>query len=719
MRPDAIVDAAIASVPDLTPTLARDLRALVTTLLAASPSAAIVLGGSVAGARYGAAGRSGGHDVDLFLIEPTRRAALRTLRSEPLRRRLEALPLAVAAEIVVVWDDLVRRGRTTVYGRVLVGDAALADAIARSPAPPAPNLLRTAYLYLIESLLEPDDADRLVAKALLTAFRAWRRERETRAVAMQDLFALDATTAAIAAARPALDPAVARCLDEALAWQSGRPGSWNAVAARPVALRFLDAIHEPRPARPLRRFLRHASTRLHFGASPFRVIDPDRGFVAAASAVVAVAIDAPMGTSPPMGASASRVPATAPLGARGVRGDEPALERAERLVDRLTGMRASAPWGTRADWGIGDPTVTGARVTSTTRDRIERAARALAAYGRYDPHKIILPAAPPTPRPASSDTALISIVIPCRDGAATLPALLASVAHQEVPAGWSVETVVADNASTDASADVAARLGATVVVERRPGASAARNAGVRAARGATLVFLDADVRIAGRDFLHHVVRAFARAPEVGIVGAAIECDEPTGAWGHADHMASFFNWQATQLAEKRHFHPSAALAVRREAWDATGGFAVDVLRFHDFDFCRRARDLGFAVWFEPAARVAHRPRERAAAALQHAFHWGWNVRRVYAPYDRRRWWFLDRPLLFGLNVPVEVANRIWVVAKRWLWRRPIDTVVLAPLLVALLTAWGAGVAAGGYRWISDERRRAGTVGHASAVDDNN
>ncbi len=677
MRADALVDAAISSIPELTPVVARDLRALVATLLDGAPDAAIVLGGSVASARYGPPRRDRNHDIDLFVIARTRRAALRTLRSRDLRRALEALPLAAAAELVVLWEALVRSGRTSVYGRVLVGDPGLAAAIAGSPAPPQANLLRTAYLYLLESLLEPDDGDRLVAKALLTAFRAWLRPRQPADLAMRDLFAVDATAAALDAARGVLDADAAAAVAAALAWQSGDDGAWDARRAQRSARTFIRTIDgDGRRARPLRRLVRHAAARLHLGASPFHLVDSDRGFLDASAALLAAATAIE---------SDDRDPAS-PRGGS-------ALCGAEDLVRRLTGMR------------IGDAETAGARVRFTPRDRLERAAFALVAYGRYYPHKILLPAPPRVPSPACDEAGaeVVSIVVPCRNAAATVPRLLASVASQEIPPGYAVETIVADDGSADDSAMVAARGGATVVSSTRRGASAARNAGAARARGATIVFLDADTRIVGRDFLHHVLRAFARHPDVGVVGAAIECEEPTTAWGRADHMVSFFNWQPSQVPEKRHFHPSAALAVRRGLWTATGGFDVAIRRFHDFDFCRRARELGAAVYFEPAARVAHRPRETMRDALVHAARWGSNVRRVYAPYDVRRWWFLDRPVLFAANVPFEVVNRLWIVVKRWSWRRPRDTATLLPLAAALLGAWGAGVAIGGYRSITAVR----------------
>ena len=77
------------------------------------------------------------------------------------------------------------------------------------------------------------------------------------------------------------------------------------------------------------------------------------------------------------------------------------------------------------------------------------------------------------------------IVLPCLDEAQALPAVLAGL-----PAGWPV--LVVDNGSGDGTADVARSLGARVVTEPRRGYGAAVHAGLEAAEGDLVAFLDGD-----------------------------------------------------------------------------------------------------------------------------------------------------------------------------------------------------------------------------------
>lgn len=77
------------------------------------------------------------------------------------------------------------------------------------------------------------------------------------------------------------------------------------------------------------------------------------------------------------------------------------------------------------------------------------------------------------------------VVIPCRDEAAALPAVLAGL-----PTGW--RAIVVDNGSSDGTAEVAERLGATVVHEDRAGYGAAVHTGIEAAAADHVAIIDGD-----------------------------------------------------------------------------------------------------------------------------------------------------------------------------------------------------------------------------------
>ena len=87
----------------------------------------------------------------------------------------------------------------------------------------------------------------------------------------------------------------------------------------------------------------------------------------------------------------------------------------------------------------------------------------------------------------------VSVVIPAYNSAATLHNAVCSALDQTLPPA---QIIVVDDGSTDHTADVARSFGSAVLYLRqaRAGASAARNAGIRAARYTWVALLDADDR---------------------------------------------------------------------------------------------------------------------------------------------------------------------------------------------------------------------------------
>lgn len=93
---------------------------------------------------------------------------------------------------------------------------------------------------------------------------------------------------------------------------------------------------------------------------------------------------------------------------------------------------------------------------------------------------------------------IFSLVIPAWNEERLLPRLLdtVDVARERFDRGAeAVEVIVADNQSTDATAEIAREEGCRVVSVEKRVIGAVRNGGARVARGEILAFVDADARI--------------------------------------------------------------------------------------------------------------------------------------------------------------------------------------------------------------------------------
>lgn len=195
-----------------------------------------------------------------------------------------------------------------------------------------------------------------------------------------------------------------------------------------------------------------------------------------------------------------------------------------------------------------------------------------------------LPDAPPTTAPAraTGGEPLVSILMPCRDQAATLHAAVASVQAQGLGA-W--ELLVLDDGSTDDTAQVLAGLAAydeRIVVVRLPrgGAARARNEGLARARGRYVAFLDAD-RAWAPGFLAPVVDAL----ESHGWASAHAATRVRGRGGDEDRYRAF----APTLAQLM-VRPQVdldALVVRTDVLRGLGGFDESLAGAGDHDLTLR------------------------------------------------------------------------------------------------------------------------------------
>jgi glycosyltransferase involved in cell wall biosynthesis len=86
----------------------------------------------------------------------------------------------------------------------------------------------------------------------------------------------------------------------------------------------------------------------------------------------------------------------------------------------------------------------------------------------------------------------LSVVLPCLNEARTLPACIEQIQRAIGKHGINAEIIVADNGSTDGSAEIAASQGARIVPVAEKGYGSALMGGIAAARGRHVIMGDAD-----------------------------------------------------------------------------------------------------------------------------------------------------------------------------------------------------------------------------------
>jgi glycosyltransferase involved in cell wall biosynthesis len=179
------------------------------------------------------------------------------------------------------------------------------------------------------------------------------------------------------------------------------------------------------------------------------------------------------------------------------------------------------------------------------------------------------------------DRPRFSVVIPAFNEEYYLGDCLASLAAQDFPGR--VEVIVVDNNSSDQTATIARRAGATVVVEPAAGVCFARQAGTQAAAGEIVVSADADC-VYEPGWLSRIDRWFQDHPEgIAVGGPAFFFDGPR--WGLRLQKILFGGVALVQRSKGPVLYVTATnFAFRKAAWPgydthlAQGGDELDLLR---------------------------------------------------------------------------------------------------------------------------------------------
>jgi glycosyltransferase involved in cell wall biosynthesis len=119
---------------------------------------------------------------------------------------------------------------------------------------------------------------------------------------------------------------------------------------------------------------------------------------------------------------------------------------------------------------------------------------------------------------SQQDTLLVSVIIPCYNHAHFVGEAIQSVLNQDYRR---YEIILVDDGSTDNTREVAAQFGFKVryIYQPNQGLSAARNSGLRAARGELIGFLDAD-DLYEPDYLSTLVAVLEANPQADAVHCA-------------------------------------------------------------------------------------------------------------------------------------------------------------------------------------------------------
>jgi GT2 family glycosyltransferase len=273
------------------------------------------------------------------------------------------------------------------------------------------------------------------------------------------------------------------------------------------------------------------------------------------------------------------------------------------------------------EWYRGGAEITDWAFGLVTRERQPK--QAFSAVARVFAH--------PLP-PALEAAPKISVVVPAYNAEATLGACLDSLKRVDYS---DCEVMVVDDGSTDRTAEIARGAGVKMLSIEHRGLGAARNAGIEAADGEIVAFIDADAA-ADRDWLYHLVETIRRRGAAAAGGANFP-PAPTSIVKAAIAAAP------GQPREVRASDDSLAqlcgcnMAIVKAQLQSLGGFdPVFTAAGDDVDISWRLLKSGATLAYAPGAVVVHDRRGSVGGYLAQQVGYGEGEALLARKYPERR-----------------------------------------------------------------------------------
>lgn len=232
--------------------------------------------------------------------------------------------------------------------------------------------------------------------------------------------------------------------------------------------------------------------------------------------------------------------------------------------------------------------------------------------------------------PAGGRRPPVSIIIPARNAAGTLPATLEAALGQDYEGP--IEVIVADGSETPETTEMIRRRFPEVRVVPNPDRAtpAALNRALRVAAHRIVVRCDAHAVFPG-NYVATAVATLARTGAANVGGRQVPVGQTVFERAVALATTTFLGTGGARWRQGGREGPTDTVylgAFRREALDAVGGYDASLLRNQDYDLNWRLRASGETVWFDPALSVAYRPRAGLRALARQYFEYGWWKRVV-------------------------------------------------------------------------------------------
>jgi mycofactocin glycosyltransferase len=232
---------------------------------------------------------------------------------------------------------------------------------------------------------------------------------------------------------------------------------------------------------------------------------------------------------------------------------------------------------------------------------------------------------------------LVSIVVPVYNRAHEIGPCLESLLQLDYPASRR-EIIVVDDASRDHTASVVRGYDVRLLIQpKNMGQSAARNAGVEAAKGEIVAFIDSDCT-ADPNWLRELLPHF-HDPRLALIGGYVDAPAGTSRLDRYEAVHSPLNMGSKRVigtgGNAVFYVPTCNMLLRREIYTRAGGLDERLRVGEDVDFCWKLMALGYRLMYTPEGRVIHKHPNRLFENFRRRFDYGTSEAVLYDRYRQK------------------------------------------------------------------------------------
>ncbi len=301
----------------------------------------------------------------------------------------------------------------------------------------------------------------------------------------------------------------------------------------------------------------------------------------------------------------------------------------------------------------------------------------------------------------------VSVILPVYNCGKFLRSCLKSVLDTDF---LNFEVIVINDGSQDESLDIAKEFFCQIIdLKKNNGPAAARNIGVKEAKGHLLLFTDADC-IVQKDWARKMYEEYARLnnemKNIAVIGGRII---PNNRFvSRCIAYAGYYAFQHGGNVMERPDLCAANLLVVKKVFGEAGGFREDLANGEDTDLTCNIYERGYKVVYDPGVYVIHDHKKSMFEFFRHQKRWGEiHGLQLEIRYQKirkiNRFLLITNPYLylFLLSIPVSIAITFRSIRANFKYDKKI--LIYAPFIFIgkLYYRWG------GAKWLFKNRKAKG------------